>query len=85
MPPIRAAPFRLTRNKTLTSTLFALTFATSVLTVAASNVLPCPARPDRVRFAEADDARVATDWRPVVVQKRPSRWIEEKPPIMNDP
>ena len=79
MPPRAAAHFRVLRNKTLTSTLFAITFAASVLTVAASNVLPCPVRPDRLRFAEGSGA---ADGRPVVVQKRPSRWIEERPPPM---
>lgn len=77
MPPRAAAHFRVLRNKTLTSTLFAITFAASVLTVAASNVLPCPVRPDRLRFAEGSSA---ADGRPVIVQKRPSRWIEERAP-----
>ncbi|KAA1466138.1 hypothetical protein DENSPDRAFT_14505 [Dentipellis sp. KUC8613] len=73
--------FRLaTRNRrTITSYLFGLTFFASILTVSASDVLPCPVRPDTRRFADGEQLPGGMR-RPVVVEKRPSRWIEEKPP-----
>jgi cytochrome c oxidase assembly factor 2 len=79
MSPSRVVPVRLRRAKTFTATLFAITFAASVLTVAASNVLPCPANTNRRRYADSDGDD-AIEGRTVVVHKRPGRWIEERPP-----
>jgi len=70
------------KRRKFVSSLFALTFIASVLTVTASSGLPCPARHDRSRYADVDDgsdkeagsARVAI----TVVEKKPRRWIEEE-------
>ncbi|KAG2369983.1 hypothetical protein BDR07DRAFT_1322608 [Suillus spraguei] len=73
--------FRLTyqQRRTLVSTLFGLTFFASVLTVSASNVLPCPVRPDRSRYSDTE--RKAGGKRPApVVEKMPRRWIQERSP-----
>lgn len=78
------------QRRTFLSYLFGLTAFASVLTVAASDVLPCPARSSTRRFAEGDvsivgegqEAGVYNEKRRAVVEKRPRRWIEEKrPPI----
>ncbi|PVG04169.1 hypothetical protein CPB86DRAFT_205978 [Serendipita vermifera] len=76
--------FRLTsRNRrTLVSVLFGLTFFTSVATVSASGVLPCPARPNRLGFADSNAAD-EEQHPPAMVQvaSRPRRrWIEERIP-----
>ncbi|KIJ70284.1 hypothetical protein HYDPIDRAFT_77821 [Hydnomerulius pinastri MD-312] len=65
------------RRRAFISTLFGLTFFASVLTVSASNVLPCPVRPDRSRYA---DSEVETQGKTAaaVVEKRPRRWIQER-------
>ncbi|KAI9432873.1 hypothetical protein F5148DRAFT_558819 [Russula earlei] len=76
--------FRLTtrRARSLSSSLFGLTFLACVLTVSASDMLPCPAHSKRGRFADEnnDVGNVPASRRPVVVQKRPKRWIEEHHP-----
>lgn len=69
-------------HRSLTSSLFGLTFLASIITVSASAVLPCPVRPVRTRFADngeqiGEDKGKAYS---TVVEKRPRRWIEEKPP-----
>jgi cytochrome c oxidase assembly factor 2 len=86
MVSLRPYSFRLTtrRARTLTSSLFGLTFFACVLTVSASNILPCPAHTHRGRFA--DDGNIADVRQPsngrgtIVVEKRPRRWIEERHP-----
>ncbi|KAF9246955.1 hypothetical protein BU15DRAFT_39410 [Melanogaster broomeanus] len=65
------------QRRTFISTLFGLTFFASVLTVSASNVLPCPVRPDRSRYADSD-GRASGDSATAVVEKRPRRWIQER-------
>ncbi|KAM6495728.1 hypothetical protein JOM56_008434 [Amanita muscaria] len=65
-------------KRTLVSTLFGITFFASMLTVSASNLLPCPARTDKSRFADSDMEQSGRN--PVKVAKRPRRWIEEKQP-----
>ena len=82
---LRTHPFRLTtrRARSLTSSLFALTFLGCVLTVSASNVLPCPAHTHRGRFADGDndgDHRPPSGRRAITVEKRPKRWMEERDP-----
>ncbi|KAG8758967.1 hypothetical protein FRC14_007018 [Serendipita sp. 396] len=76
--------FRLTsRNRrTLVSVLFGVTFLTSVATVSASDVLPCPARPRRTSFADSSDYKDAYETpSSVTVAPRPRRrWIEERIP-----
>lgn len=65
------------QRRTFISTLFGLTFFASVLTVSASNVLPCPVRPDRNHHADSErNARGGGS--AVVVERRPRRWIQEK-------
>ncbi|PFH52883.1 hypothetical protein AMATHDRAFT_138962, partial [Amanita thiersii Skay4041] len=69
---------RFTQRRTFVSALFAITFFTSVVTVSASNLLPCPARPNKNRFADSDEGQTLVG--PVKVAKKPRRWIEEKHP-----
>ncbi|KAI0346737.1 hypothetical protein BDW22DRAFT_1350986 [Trametopsis cervina] len=67
------------RRKALTY-IFGATAAASVLTVAGSDVLPCPARPKGTsRYAEGSERMEETVGKPIV-EKRPRRWIEEKNP-----
>jgi len=77
--------FRLTnRNRrTLVSVLFGLTFLASVATVSASDVLPCPARPNRHGFAdsgESDKDRKGLLSEVTVASRPRRRWIEERIP-----
>jgi cytochrome c oxidase assembly factor 2 len=77
---------RYTTRRNLISSLFGLVFTATVVTVSASNLLPCPARPRRGRYADADEAidargmAEASRQSIVVVAKRPKRWIEETDP-----
>ena len=86
MVSLRPHSFRLTsrRARSLTSSLFGLTFLACVMTVSASNMLPCPAHPHRGRFADdgnnGDDHQSPSGQREIVVEKRPRRWIEERHP-----
>ncbi|EDR12940.1 uncharacterized protein LACBIDRAFT_311995 [Laccaria bicolor S238N-H82] len=70
---------RFTRRR-FVSSLFSFTFFATVITVSASNILPCPARPQRGRFADSDEERMPVAVSDVNVTKRPRRWIEEKHP-----
>ena len=71
------------------SSLFGLTFLASVVTVSASAILPCPV--NRSRYADGDaEGPAATNMsaygrRPVVVEKKPRRWIEETRPVPRTP
>lgn len=69
-------------RRSLTTSLFGLTFVASIITVSASAVLPCPVRPGRARFADNGEQIGEGEGRgySTVVEKRPRRWIEEKPP-----
>ncbi|KIM68727.1 hypothetical protein SCLCIDRAFT_105265 [Scleroderma citrinum Foug A] len=58
------------RRRALVSTLFGLTFFASVLTVSASNVLPCPVRRDRNLHAESEGV--------ITGEKKSRRWIQER-------
>jgi cytochrome c oxidase assembly factor 2 len=75
---------RLTQRRSFVSSLFGFTFVATVLTVSASEILPCPARPIKgTRFADSQDQRSLGQQEAleVKVQKRPTRrWIEEKIP-----
>ncbi|KAK0468037.1 uncharacterized protein EV420DRAFT_1502494 [Desarmillaria tabescens] len=78
MPALYRA-LRFTKRRTFLSSIFGATAAATVLTVSASNLLPCPARPDKSRFADNGVDTVQLTGK-VVVAKRPRRWIEEKNP-----
>ena len=65
------------QRRTFVSALFGITFFASVLTVSASNVLPCPVRPDRNYHADSERGAQG-DGSPVAVEKRPRRWIQER-------
>ncbi|TFK29298.1 hypothetical protein FA15DRAFT_664222 [Coprinopsis marcescibilis] len=72
---------RLTQRRSFVSSLFGFTFAATVLTVSASEFLPCPVRTHKGRYADSDQQelpRFAPE--DVNVSKRPRRWIEEKLP-----
>ncbi|KAF8914098.1 hypothetical protein CPB84DRAFT_1758399 [Gymnopilus junonius] len=71
---------RLTQRRSFVSSLFGLTFFAACLTVSASNILPCPVRPDRGRFSDSEDEGSTVKETRVKVVKRPRRWIEEKIP-----
>jgi len=72
---------RLTQRRSFVTSLFGFTFAATVLTVSASELLPCPARPNKGRFADTDRADAQFEaGSDVKVSKRPRRWIEEKAP-----
>lgn len=69
------------QRRTFLSTLFTLTAAVSVLTVAGSDVLPCPARSSTKRFAEEEgEEQERVPRGRAIVEKRPRRWIEEARP-----
>ena len=71
---------RLSQRRSVISSLFGLTFIATCLTVSASNILPCPVRPERGRFADSDNGAASAKDGQVKVVKRPRRWIEEKAP-----
>jgi len=71
---------RLSQRRSVISSLFGLTFIAACLTVSASNILPCPVRPDRGRFADSYNQGAQMKDGQVKVVKRPRRWIEEKTP-----
>ncbi|KAH9971008.1 hypothetical protein BGW80DRAFT_1325074 [Lactifluus volemus] len=86
----RVHAFRLTsrRARTLTSSLFGITFVACFMTVCASDILPCPAHPQRGRFADDDNegqSRHPSTVRATMMEKRPRRWIEEHYPSSRDP
>ncbi|OAX42902.1 hypothetical protein K503DRAFT_732676 [Rhizopogon vinicolor AM-OR11-026] len=78
--------FRLTyqQRRTFVSTLFGLTFFASVLTVSASNVLPCPVRSDRSRYADTEGKAGGKSPAPVI-ERRPRRWIQERSSMEDTP
>lgn len=71
---------RLTQRRSVVSSLFGITFLASVVTVSATTILPCPARPSKGRYADAPAEKTALPPIPVVIAKRPKRWIEETYP-----
>ena len=75
MPSILRITHR--QRRTFVSALFGLTFFASALTVSASNVLPCPVRPDRNHHADGE-RETRGGGSPAVVVKRPRRWIRER-------
>ncbi|KAF8222706.1 hypothetical protein L208DRAFT_1412894 [Tricholoma matsutake] len=83
MPTYRA--LRFIRRPAFVSSLFGFTFFATVLTVSTSNILPCPARHNKNRFAESElkGASVVGARPSVTVAKRPKRWIEENHPALD--
>ncbi|KAJ4472310.1 hypothetical protein J3R30DRAFT_3524462 [Lentinula aciculospora] len=71
---------RFAQGRTFITSLFSVTFFATVLTVSASNVLPCPARLDRRTFADTDKNTSIKGGEVVVVSRKTRKWIEEKPP-----
>ncbi len=71
---------RLTQRRAFVSSLFGFTFIAAVITVSASNFLPCPARSNRGRFLDGQGEELLVPEGPAKVVKRPKRWIEEKHP-----
>jgi len=68
------------RRKAISS-LFALTFLASVVTVSTSNGLPCPARHDRRAYLDSEgDGTGRKNAKVHVVEKKQRRWIEETRP-----
>ena len=68
------------RRKAVTY-LFALTFFASVVTVSASNGLPCPARHDRRAYLDSEDNGTGSKNASVhIVEKKQRRWIQETRP-----
>ncbi|KAJ7086721.1 hypothetical protein C8R44DRAFT_820885 [Mycena epipterygia] len=73
---------RFTQQRQFVSTLFGLTFLAAVVTVSASSILPCPARPKKGRYADSEEEdgmgmAAGEGARRVTVAKSPRRWIEE--------
>jgi cytochrome c oxidase assembly factor 2 len=79
MPP-RTIRFSPAQRRHAVSSLFALTALGAVVTVTAAQLLPCPVRKHRVRFADDGSSPDAppTMSGPPIVERRPRRWIEEK-------
>ena len=74
---------RVAKGRTFVSSLFGITFFAAVLTVSASNILPCPARPQKNRLMDTEGGDDRLKGGEVVVvshNKRTRRWIEEKYP-----
>ncbi|KAJ7742430.1 hypothetical protein DFH07DRAFT_925585 [Mycena maculata] len=72
---------RFTQQRRFVSSLFGFTFLAAVITVSASSILPCPARPRKGRFADSEVEEGMSEGRHVTVAKRPRRrWIEEVHP-----
>lgn len=70
---------RFAQGRTFITSLFSITFFATVVTVSASNVLPCPVRPERRAFADTDKNPI-NGMEVVVVGRKTRKWIEEKPP-----
>ncbi|KAE9410274.1 hypothetical protein BT96DRAFT_871094 [Gymnopus androsaceus JB14] len=75
----RNRALRFAQGRTFISSLFSFTFFATVITVSASNVLPCPARPEHKAFADSDKNSLIKGGEVVVVSKKTRKWIEEKP------
>ncbi|KAI5120519.1 hypothetical protein M0805_000104 [Coniferiporia weirii] len=78
------------QRRSFISSLFTATFFASIITVAASSILPCPARKPRVEFA-GDGSDYSSSDREFIgstgvspkrgsTERKTRRWIEEKPP-----
>jgi cytochrome c oxidase assembly factor 2 len=78
----RGLRFTPVQRRHATSTLFAATAIAAIVVVASSNILPCPVRPNRGRYADSEEGLTLQDGgsaRPIVA-RRPRRWIEETAP-----
>ncbi|KAJ7904359.1 hypothetical protein B0H14DRAFT_2662440 [Mycena olivaceomarginata] len=54
---------RFTQKRQFVSSLFGFTFLAAVVTVSASSILPCPARPTKGRYADSERAEWARERR----------------------
>ncbi|KAL4241559.1 hypothetical protein ABKN59_000206 [Abortiporus biennis] len=71
------------QRRTFVSYLFGITALASIMTVSASDVLPCPALVSQGRFAEGERGVAGDNTKgKTVIEKRPRRWIEEKHPTL---
>ena len=74
------------QRRTFISSLFGFTFLAAVATVSAPALLPCPVNRSRYADASADPldtedvGRIRRRAAPLVVEKKPRRWIEETRP-----
>ena len=90
MSRVRLPRFTPSARRSAISSLFALTFISSILTVSASSILPCPARPaGRDYLNEAEEGRGVKSARResqrseedvIVLSRKSHHWIEEKTP-----
>ncbi|KNZ73864.1 hypothetical protein J132_09505 [Termitomyces sp. J132] len=71
---------RLKQRRTFVSSLFGITFFGTMLTVSASNILPCPARSNKNRLMDGEREGELPVGSRVTIAKRPRRWIEENHP-----
>lgn len=80
-----ARAIRFTQRRSFISSLFGATFFGTIITVAASSILPCPVGADgQRRYADADTFPSGRAVSRAVIHKRPTRkWIEEKIPGQN--
>ena len=89
---LRMLNLSMAQRRSVVSSLFGVTFFATIATVSASGFLPCPAHDTRMRLAD-DGAQSSSQSPPdadgdarsrravIVVEKRPSRWIQERPPM----
>ncbi|KAJ7179290.1 hypothetical protein C8R46DRAFT_887173, partial [Mycena filopes] len=71
---------RFTQRRQFVSSLFGFTFLAAVVTVSASNILPCPAHVNKGRYADSElegGLGGAVAPRVTVAKRPPRRWIEE--------
>jgi cytochrome c oxidase assembly factor 2 len=81
------AALRRPNQRKFRATLFSLTFVAATVTVSASNILPCPVRPEKERWLDASgqysNAENMSQMKVAVVPQKKRRWIEEKLPENN--
>ena len=75
------------RQRSIISSLFTATFFASIITVAASQILPCPAQKRRALYDNDSGSSGSDVWlnagtqsRRAPGEKKTRRWIEEKMP-----
>ncbi|KAL5508355.1 hypothetical protein ACEPAH_5974 [Sanghuangporus vaninii] len=73
------------QRRSIISSLFTATFFASIITVAASQILPCPAHKRRAYYANDGGSSSSDAWLNAAQtrragEKKTRRWIEEKMP-----